>query len=248
MHFVAAFIAILAAAPAFTAPVPPPQSVDSLVASAHGDPTVLIQQLKPITEQIRALVTSMTPNDTTSTPNVGTANPSYTPTPIPVLNEVHQVSDIPPAAQPGADEAIIHAAAVDPTQDTPELAASPAPTESPNDPVANDSGRVQRRDADTDPETNASTETATATSAAPASPAPGSKSTNNSVKASDVRRLRDLLAQAKMIEGAIEAVFLASGQNIDEIPSERTAGGMAWGIANGPILAIAKMFNFSKQN
>jgi hypothetical protein len=35
MHFVAAFIAILAAAPAFTAPVPPPQSVDSLVASAH---------------------------------------------------------------------------------------------------------------------------------------------------------------------------------------------------------------------
>lgn len=247
MRFTTAFVALLALTPVLCAPVPTPEAetVDSLARSANGDSAVLIKKLTPIAQEIVTLLGTMLPVQAADKAPAGPAPAGPSPVAPAPAGPASQpdVKDpaapgggdaSPPAAQPETPNGAPNAEPATPT--TPasdgagaETPATAAPTDAPNDTT------VQRRAVD--PPAAESPATPTSTSApAPSAPAPSAPSTE--IKPNDVYKLRTLLARATMYEQAIEQVLLAKGKNIEDRPTSKTAGGVAWGIANGPIMAI----------
>lgn len=254
MHLLPAFVALLAITPALCAPTPAPpaDTVESLAASARDKPVELVKKLAPIAKEIADLLVVMSAADPTGA-SKSVSNPAVPSQPadhkVVAANNSTAVAEKPPTASPlpvDQKAAVAEPAPANPEADsglpppeqpTPtspaadgsgDLQASPTPTDSPAD--TPDAGTVQRRDLPTSASAPAPTLTPTSTPG----PSPNRK---------DVLKLRQLLAKATMYEQAIESVMLAQGRNIDDRPSDKTASGVGWGLANGPIMAVLGFSN-----
>jgi len=259
MRFTTAFIALLALTPALCAPVPPtePNTVEALVASAKGNPTSLLEKMGPIAKEIETLINSMAHPTGADAPKAPVTPPS-TPAAKP---DAPAGAPAPAPAEPkAADPAAASEPAANPEPATPTTdaaggaagaaeGAEAAPTDAP-------AGTVQRRDVDpaaaaqpepTEPASTAESApapTAPAPSApvptvsAPTTPVAATSTPTTELKPKDVYKLRMLLQKATMYQQAVEQVLLAKGKNIEERPTSKTPAGVAWGIANGPIMAV----------
>jgi hypothetical protein len=59
--------------------------------------------------------------------------------------------------------------------------------------------------------------------------------------ACSVKKLRDLMAKANMMQEAIETIVLNNDQSIEKMPSDKNPKGVAWGLANAPVLAFSNV-------
>ncbi|PVF92411.1 hypothetical protein CPB86DRAFT_830024 [Serendipita vermifera] len=280
---------------ALAAPVPNPSpspqaqqqqqalSVDNLLQQAKGDPMVIVQQFKPIADQIASTIQEMITlegahketgahHDSTHA-HANDAHAHSTPsTPTAEKHEAAAVAD-PNAAAPTDSPATPDAAAdagaaaaaggVQKRSDDPTQAASPAPTEDathahadahphadgahprthpeahskPKDKAHHDKEHKEHKDKKDHKDKKHDKHKAKAAKAP----------IGRKIHTDNVKKLRDLMAKANIMQEAIERVVLNNDQSIEKMPSDKDPKGVTWGLANAPVLAFSNMFNFSKQ-